>query len=128
MGLGAFGWGAARDWFGTRTVVLAGAALLGLALPPRAVRIVPPPIDGRGLWVGFVVPAVGKANGRDGKLLGPGLSSVAMTTPTEIAPHVVGATEFMSSYVTLRAKEFPRCVRRFFVADCRIFTGEKAQC
>ena len=32
MGLGAFGWGAARDRFGTRTVVLAGAALLGLAL------------------------------------------------------------------------------------------------
>ena len=32
MGLGAFGWGAASDRFGTRIVVLIGAALLGLAL------------------------------------------------------------------------------------------------
>ena len=32
MGLGAFGWGAASDRFGTRTVVLIGAALLGLAM------------------------------------------------------------------------------------------------
>jgi MFS family permease len=32
MGLGAFGWGAASDRFGTRIVVLAGALLLGLAL------------------------------------------------------------------------------------------------
>lgn len=32
MGLGAFGWGAASDRFGTRIVVLLGAALLGLAL------------------------------------------------------------------------------------------------
>jgi MFS family permease len=32
MGLGAFGWGTASDHFGTRIVVLAGAALLGLAL------------------------------------------------------------------------------------------------
>jgi MFS family permease len=32
MGLGAFGWGAASDRFGTRIVVLAGAVLLGLAL------------------------------------------------------------------------------------------------
>jgi MFS family permease len=32
MGLGAFGWGAASDRFGTRSVVLIGAALLGLAL------------------------------------------------------------------------------------------------
>ena len=32
MGLGAFGWGAASDRFGTRFVVLIGAALLGLAL------------------------------------------------------------------------------------------------
>jgi MFS family permease len=32
MGLGAFGWGAASDRFGTRIVVLAGTVLLGLAL------------------------------------------------------------------------------------------------
>jgi MFS family permease len=32
MGLGGFGWGAASDRFGTRIVVLCGAALLGLAL------------------------------------------------------------------------------------------------
>jgi hypothetical protein len=32
MGLGAFGWGAASERFGTRIVVLIGAALLGLAL------------------------------------------------------------------------------------------------
>jgi MFS family permease len=32
MGLGAFGWGAASDRFGTRIVVLSGAALLGVAL------------------------------------------------------------------------------------------------
>jgi MFS family permease len=32
MGLGAFGWGAASDRFGTRIVVVIGAALLGLAL------------------------------------------------------------------------------------------------
>src|SRR5215510_16249371 len=32
MGLGAFGWGAASDRFGTPIVVLFGAALLGLAL------------------------------------------------------------------------------------------------
>jgi MFS family permease len=32
MGLGAFGWGAISDRFGTRIVVLIGAALLGLAL------------------------------------------------------------------------------------------------
>ena len=32
MGLGAFGWGAASDRFGTRIVVLIGAVLLGLAL------------------------------------------------------------------------------------------------
>jgi MFS family permease len=32
MGLGAFGWGAASDRFGTRIVVMIGAALLGLAL------------------------------------------------------------------------------------------------
>jgi MFS family permease len=32
MGLGAFGWGAASDRFGTRVVVLIGALLLGLAL------------------------------------------------------------------------------------------------
>jgi MFS family permease len=32
MGLGAFGWGAASDRFGTRVVVLCGAVLLGLAL------------------------------------------------------------------------------------------------
>jgi MFS family permease len=32
MGLGAFGWGAASDRFGTRIVVLSGAALLGIAL------------------------------------------------------------------------------------------------
>jgi len=32
MGLGAFGWGAASDRFGTRIVVLIGAALLGLGL------------------------------------------------------------------------------------------------
>jgi MFS family permease len=32
MGLGAFGWGAASDRFGTRIVVLCGAVLLGLAL------------------------------------------------------------------------------------------------
>jgi len=32
MGLGAFGWGAASDRFGTRIIVLIGAALLGLAL------------------------------------------------------------------------------------------------
>jgi MFS family permease len=32
MGLGAFGWGAASDRYGTRPVVLAGAVLLGLAL------------------------------------------------------------------------------------------------
>jgi MFS family permease len=32
MGLGAFGWGAASDRFGTRIVVLSGAVLLGLAL------------------------------------------------------------------------------------------------
>ncbi len=32
MGVAAFGWGAASDRFGTRAVVLAGAALLGLAL------------------------------------------------------------------------------------------------
>jgi MFS family permease len=32
MGLGAFGWGAASDRFGTRIVVLTGAVLLGLAL------------------------------------------------------------------------------------------------
>jgi MFS family permease len=32
MGLGAFGWGAASDRFGTRIVVLAGAVMLGLAL------------------------------------------------------------------------------------------------
>jgi MFS family permease len=32
LGLGAFGWGAASDRFGTRVVVLAGAVLLGLAL------------------------------------------------------------------------------------------------
>ena len=32
MGLGAFGWGAAADRFGTRVVVLSGALLLGLAL------------------------------------------------------------------------------------------------
>ena len=32
MGLGAFGWGAASDRFGTRIVVLTGAILLGLAL------------------------------------------------------------------------------------------------
>jgi MFS family permease len=32
MGLGAFGWGAVSDRFGTRLVVLIGAALLGLAL------------------------------------------------------------------------------------------------
>jgi MFS family permease len=32
MGLGAFGWGAASDRFGTRLVVLIGAVLLGLAL------------------------------------------------------------------------------------------------
>ena len=32
MGLGAFGWGAVSDRFGTRVVVLIGAVLLGLAL------------------------------------------------------------------------------------------------
>jgi MFS family permease len=32
MGLGAFGWGAASDRFGTRSVVLSGAVLLGTAL------------------------------------------------------------------------------------------------
>jgi MFS family permease len=32
MGLGAFCWGAGRDRFGTRVVVLIGAVLLGLAL------------------------------------------------------------------------------------------------
>ncbi len=32
MGLGAFGWGAVSDRFGTRIVVLTGAVLLGLAL------------------------------------------------------------------------------------------------
>ena len=32
MGLGAFGWGAVSDRFGTRIVVLIGAVLLGLAL------------------------------------------------------------------------------------------------
>jgi MFS family permease len=32
LGLGAFGWGAASDRYGTRVVVLAGAVLLGLAL------------------------------------------------------------------------------------------------
>jgi MFS family permease len=32
MGIAAFGWGAMSDRFGTRVVVLAGAALLGLAL------------------------------------------------------------------------------------------------
>lgn len=32
MGAGAFGWGAASDRFGTRVVVLIGAALMGLAL------------------------------------------------------------------------------------------------
>jgi len=32
MGLGAFGWGTASDRFGTRIVVIIGAALLGLAL------------------------------------------------------------------------------------------------
>jgi MFS family permease len=32
MGVGAFGWGAASDRFGTRVVVLSGAVLLGLAL------------------------------------------------------------------------------------------------
>jgi MFS family permease len=32
MGLGAFGWGAASDRYGTRVVVLIGAVLLGLAL------------------------------------------------------------------------------------------------
>jgi MFS family permease len=32
MGLGAFGWGAASDRYGTRIVVLIGAVLLGLAL------------------------------------------------------------------------------------------------
>lgn len=32
MGLGAFGWGAASDRFGTRVVVMCGAVLLGLAL------------------------------------------------------------------------------------------------
>jgi MFS family permease len=32
MGVGAFGWGAASDRFGTRVVVLIGAALLGLGL------------------------------------------------------------------------------------------------
>jgi MFS family permease len=32
MGVGAFGWGAASDRFGTRIVVLIGAALLGTAL------------------------------------------------------------------------------------------------
>ena len=32
MGLGAFGWGTASDRFGTRIVVLSGAALLGVAL------------------------------------------------------------------------------------------------
>jgi len=32
MGVAAFGWGAASDRFGTRTVVLTGAGLLGLAL------------------------------------------------------------------------------------------------
>ena len=36
MGFGAFGWGAASDRFGTRTVVLIGAALLGLTTDSAA--------------------------------------------------------------------------------------------
>jgi MFS family permease len=42
MGLGAFAWGAASDRFGTRVVVLAGAALLGigLSLASRATSLV----------------------------------------------------------------------------------------
>src|SRR3954447_26078262 len=41
MGLGAFGWGAASDRFGTRIVVLAGAVLLGtgLTLASRATSL-----------------------------------------------------------------------------------------